>query len=249
MDQFAYGLKNEIRFHIQGHSCNCLEELAQQAAQIEHENKEPEPLDPSEEVQQNPRYIPISHEQVLRTKLLQGGGNDAAMKSTAPKVDKTFHVWTRMNLDTIKPMVRLTQLAVPKQRPPLKPPYQLINMWINDKLKAEVYADLLEEEGIDIPAWFSFTSKDGVNVPSGESIIECAEVADSCKKVLSEEEAEEDFVSYVSRSREERASMFGGVFGLLQTPSAVPALDHGNMGSCHGIVIPILYARHYQLSD
>lgn len=131
MDQFAYGLKNEIRFHIQGHSCNCLEELAQQAAQIEHENKEPEPLDPSEEVQQNPRYIPISHEQVLRTKLLQGGGNDAAMKSTAPKVDKTFHVWTRMNLDTIKPMVRLTQLAVPKQRPPLKPPYQLINMWIN----------------------------------------------------------------------------------------------------------------------
>ncbi|KAG2323665.1 hypothetical protein Bca52824_016878 [Brassica carinata] len=50
---------------------------------------------------------------------------DAGIKSTAHKVDETFHVWTRMNLYTIKPMVRLTQLAVPKQRPPLKPPYQL----------------------------------------------------------------------------------------------------------------------------
>ncbi|KAL0876864.1 hypothetical protein Bca101_026569 [Brassica carinata] len=125
MDQFVYGLSNEIRFHIQRYSCNCLEDLAQQAAQIEHEDKEPEPLDPSEEVQQNLRYIPISHEQVLRTKLLQGGGNDVGIKSTAPKVDKSFHVWTRMNLDTIKPMVRLTKLAVSKQRPPRKPPYQL----------------------------------------------------------------------------------------------------------------------------
>ncbi|KAL0854022.1 hypothetical protein Bca101_059174 [Brassica carinata] len=130
MDQFVYGLSNEIRFHIQRYSCNCLEELAQQAAQIEHEKREPEPLDPSEEVQQNPRYIPISREKVLRTKLLQGGGNVAGIKFTAPKVDDTFHVWTRMNLDDIKPMVRLTQLAVPKQRPPLKPPYQLIIMWI-----------------------------------------------------------------------------------------------------------------------
>lgn len=44
--------------------------------------------------------------------------------------------------------------------------------------------DLLEEEGIDIPAWFSFTSKDGVTVPRGDSITECAKVADSCNKVV-----------------------------------------------------------------
>lgn len=37
---------------------------------------------------------------------------------------------------------------------------------------------------MDISAWFSFTSKDGVTVPSGDSVIECAKVADSCKKVV-----------------------------------------------------------------
>ncbi|KAL1197571.1 Homocysteine S-methyltransferase 3 [Cardamine amara subsp. amara] len=55
---------------------------------------------------------------------------------------------------------------------------------IPNKLEAEAYADLLEEEGIDIPAWFAFTSTDGVTVPRGDSIIECAKVADSCKKVI-----------------------------------------------------------------
>ncbi|CAA0383355.1 unnamed protein product [Arabidopsis thaliana] len=55
---------------------------------------------------------------------------------------------------------------------------------IPNKLEAEAYADLLEEEDIDIPAWFSFTSKDGVTVPRGDSVVECAKVADSCKNVV-----------------------------------------------------------------
>lgn len=48
----------------------------------------------------------------------------------------------------------------------------------------QAYAALLEEEGIEIPAWFSFNSKDGINVVSGDSIAECASIADSCKKVV-----------------------------------------------------------------
>ena len=48
----------------------------------------------------------------------------------------------------------------------------------------QAYAELLEEENIDIPAWFSFTSKDGINVVSGDSIGECAQIADSCKQVV-----------------------------------------------------------------
>ncbi|CAN6999596.1 unnamed protein product [Brassica rapa subsp. trilocularis] len=145
---------------------------------------------------------------------------------------------------------------------------------IPNKLEAEAYVDLLEEEGIDIPAWFAFTSKDGVTVPSGESIIECAEVADSCKKLVaiginctapryisdlvislrqvthkpiivypnsgevydglnkkwikSEEESEEDFVSYVSRWREEGASLFGGC--CRTTPNTIKAIT--NVLSC-----------------
>jgi homocysteine S-methyltransferase len=42
----------------------------------------------------------------------------------------------------------------------------------------------LEEEDIKIPAWFSFNSKDGVNVVSGDSILKCASIAESCKKVV-----------------------------------------------------------------
>ncbi|MCL7036719.1 hypothetical protein MKW94_007337 [Papaver nudicaule] len=55
---------------------------------------------------------------------------------------------------------------------------------IPNKLEAQAYAELLEEDDIKIPAWFSFSSKDGVNVVSGDSILECASVADSCEKVL-----------------------------------------------------------------
>lgn len=49
----------------------------------------------------------------------------------------------------------------------------------------QAYAELLEEENIKIPAWFSFNSKDGVNVVSGDSLLECASIAESCKQVVS----------------------------------------------------------------
>lgn len=54
---------------------------------------------------------------------------------------------------------------------------------IPNKLEAKAYAELLEEEAINIPAWFSFNSKDGINVVSGDSILECASIADSCRQV------------------------------------------------------------------
>ncbi|XP_055811909.1 homocysteine S-methyltransferase 2-like [Solanum dulcamara] len=53
-----------------------------------------------------------------------------------------------------------------------------------NKIEAQAYAELLEEEAVNIPAWFSFSSKDGANVVSGDSIVECASIADSCKQVV-----------------------------------------------------------------
>lgn len=44
----------------------------------------------------------------------------------------------------------------------------------------QTYVELLEECNIKIPAWFSFNSKDGINVVSGDSLIDCASIADSC---------------------------------------------------------------------
>ncbi|RVX22257.1 Homocysteine S-methyltransferase 2 [Vitis vinifera] len=55
---------------------------------------------------------------------------------------------------------------------------------IPNKLEAKAYAELLDEENVKIPAWFSFTSLDGINVVSGDSLIECASIADSCKQVV-----------------------------------------------------------------
>uniref|UniRef100_A0A5B6YTW9 Putative homocysteine S-methyltransferase 2 isoform X1 n=1 Tax=Davidia involucrata TaxID=16924 RepID=A0A5B6YTW9_DAVIN len=55
---------------------------------------------------------------------------------------------------------------------------------VPNKLEAQAYAQLLEEEDIKIPAWFAFNSKDGVNVVSGDSLLECAAIAESCKKVV-----------------------------------------------------------------
>ncbi|KAM0846456.1 hypothetical protein ACQ4PT_055656 [Festuca glaucescens] len=54
---------------------------------------------------------------------------------------------------------------------------------IPNKLEAQAYVELLEECNISIPSWFSFNSKDGVHVVSGDSLIECATVANSCAKV------------------------------------------------------------------
>ncbi|KAA8527635.1 hypothetical protein F0562_034970 [Nyssa sinensis] len=55
---------------------------------------------------------------------------------------------------------------------------------IPNKLEAKAYAELLEEEDIKIPAWFSFNSKDGINVVSGDTLLECASIAHACQKVV-----------------------------------------------------------------
>ncbi|XAR61178.1 Homocysteine S-methyltransferase [Bertholletia excelsa] len=55
---------------------------------------------------------------------------------------------------------------------------------VPNKLEAQAYAELLEEEDIRVPAWFSFNSKDGVHVVSGDSLPECAAIAEACKKVV-----------------------------------------------------------------
>ncbi|PQQ16928.1 homocysteine S-methyltransferase 2 [Prunus yedoensis var. nudiflora] len=55
---------------------------------------------------------------------------------------------------------------------------------VPNKLEAQAYAELLEEENMELPAWFSFNSKDGVNVVSGDSLLECASIAESCKNVV-----------------------------------------------------------------
>lgn len=48
----------------------------------------------------------------------------------------------------------------------------------------QAYVELLEEEGIETPAWFSFSCKDENNVASGDSILDCASIADSCRQVV-----------------------------------------------------------------
>lgn len=55
---------------------------------------------------------------------------------------------------------------------------------VPNKIEAQAYVEILDEENISIPAWFSFNSKDGINVVSGDSILEFASIAESCKKVV-----------------------------------------------------------------
>ncbi|KAL2463786.1 Homocysteine S-methyltransferase 2 [Forsythia ovata] len=55
---------------------------------------------------------------------------------------------------------------------------------IPNKMEAKAYAELLEEEDINIPAWFSFNSKDGTNVVCGDPIADCALIAHSCEQVI-----------------------------------------------------------------
>ncbi|KAL2556791.1 Homocysteine S-methyltransferase 2 [Forsythia ovata] len=55
---------------------------------------------------------------------------------------------------------------------------------VPNKLEAEAFAQLLEEEDINIPAWMSFNSKDGVDVVSGDSLPECVAIAQLCKKIV-----------------------------------------------------------------
>ncbi|GFP86017.1 homocysteine s-methyltransferase 3 [Phtheirospermum japonicum] len=104
---------------------------------------------------------------------------------------------------------------------------------IPNKLEAKAFVELLEEEGISIPAWLSFTSNDGTNAASGDSIEDCALIADSCEQVTTKPiliypnsgetydantkewvpstgVADVDFVSYVGKWREAGASLIGG---------------------------------------
>ncbi|KAF0905996.1 hypothetical protein E2562_009017 [Oryza meyeriana var. granulata] len=93
---------------------------------------------------------------------------------------------------------------------------------IPNKLKAQAYAELLEENDIRIPAWFSFTSKDGANAASGEPITECAAVTDctaprlihglilSIRKESGGGASETDFVSCVGKWRQGGAALVGG---------------------------------------
>ncbi|XP_042441348.1 homocysteine S-methyltransferase 2-like, partial [Zingiber officinale] len=55
---------------------------------------------------------------------------------------------------------------------------------IPNKLEAQAYVELLLECDTKIPAWFFFTSKDGINVVSGDSMAECVSLAYSCNKVV-----------------------------------------------------------------
>uniref|UniRef100_A0A1J3JTQ9 Homocysteine S-methyltransferase 2 n=2 Tax=Noccaea caerulescens TaxID=107243 RepID=A0A1J3JTQ9_NOCCA len=55
---------------------------------------------------------------------------------------------------------------------------------IPNKLEAQAFAELLDEGVVKIPGWFSFNSKDGVNVVSGDSIKECVAIAETCEKVV-----------------------------------------------------------------
>ncbi|XP_051118685.1 homocysteine S-methyltransferase 2-like [Andrographis paniculata] len=56
---------------------------------------------------------------------------------------------------------------------------------VPNKLEAQAFAELIEEEeDINIPAWLSFNSKDGVHVVSGDSLSECVAVAETSKKIV-----------------------------------------------------------------
>ncbi|GAU15562.1 hypothetical protein TSUD_45990 [Trifolium subterraneum] len=125
---------------------------------------------------------------------------------------------------------------------------------IPNKLDAQAYAELMEEEGIEIPAWFSFSCKDENNVASGESILECASIADSCKQVVavgvnctaprfihglissikkkSSGEAEEDFVPYIGKWRYAGASLFGGC--CRTTPKTIRGIAEAIYEKSHG---------------
>ncbi|XAR57271.1 Homocysteine S-methyltransferase [Bertholletia excelsa] len=55
---------------------------------------------------------------------------------------------------------------------------------IPNKLEAQAYAELLEEDDIKIPAWFSFSCRDDSSVVNGDSVSECTSIAHSCKQVV-----------------------------------------------------------------
>ncbi|KAE8720432.1 Homocysteine S-methyltransferase 2 [Hibiscus syriacus] len=114
---------------------------------------------------------------------------------------------------------------------------------VPNKIEAQAYAELLEEEHLKIPAWFTFNSKDGVNVVSGDSLLHCASIAESFKQVVAvginctpsrfildlileikkqnSGVKDEDFISYVSKWCEVGVSLVGG---CCSTPNTIKAI-------------------------
>ncbi|KAK4265590.1 hypothetical protein QN277_026621 [Acacia crassicarpa] len=88
------------------------------------------------------------------------------------------HYGDAVTVETLKNFHRMRLLILADSDPDL-----IAFETIPNKIEAQAYAELLEEEGIEIPAWFSFSCKDGSNVVSGDSISECAAIADSCERV------------------------------------------------------------------
>ncbi|PPS00367.1 hypothetical protein GOBAR_AA20299 [Gossypium barbadense] len=119
---------------------------------------------------------------------------------------------------------------------------------VPNKIEAQAFAELLDEEHIKIPAWLTFNSKDGVNVVSGDSLLQCASIAESCKQVVAVTTkpiviypnsgerydadrkewventgvSDEDFVSYVNKWCEIGASLVGGC--CRTTPNTIKAI-------------------------
>ncbi|XP_050265655.1 selenocysteine methyltransferase-like isoform X3 [Quercus robur] len=98
---------------------------------------------------------------------------------------------------------------------------------IPNKLEAQAYAEILEEEDIKIPAWFCFNSKNGVNVVSKKPIViypNSGERYDAEQKqwVQNTGVSDEDFVSYVNRWCEIGASLVGGC--CRTTPNTIKAI-------------------------
>ncbi|XP_023927960.1 selenocysteine methyltransferase isoform X2 [Quercus suber] len=98
---------------------------------------------------------------------------------------------------------------------------------IPNKLEAQAYAEILEEEDIKIPAWFCFNSKNGVNVVSKKPIViypNSGERYDAEQKqwVQNTGVSDEDFVSYVNRWCEVGASLVGGC--CRTTPNTIKAI-------------------------
>ncbi|KAJ9696141.1 hypothetical protein PVL29_008401 [Vitis rotundifolia] len=106
---------------------------------------------------------------------------------------------------------------------------------VPNKLEAQAYAELLEEENIKIPSWFSFNSKDGVmwsvvilclNVTTKPILIypNSGESYDPDQKewVQKTGVSVEDFVSYVNKWCEVGASLVGGC--CRTTPNTIRAI-------------------------
>ncbi|CAN1233126.1 Homocysteine S-methyltransferase 2 [Linum perenne] len=144
-----------------------------------------------------------------------------------------------VNLNTLKEFHRRRLQILAESGPDL-----IAFETIPNKVEAQAYAELLEEEGIDVPAWFAFNSKDGVNVVSGDSLVECATIAERCTRVVAvginctpprfihglisavkkqnTGVSDEDFVSHVNKWCDAGACLVGGC--CRTTPNTIRAI-------------------------